>query len=367
MDGLLVIDKPPGPTSHDVVARLRRVLGERRIGHTGTLDPAASGVLPLVLGRATRLARFLSAGDKGYDAVIRFGIATDTYDAEGAPLASPYRGPMPSRDAIDRALDAFRGTYLQQPPAFSAKKIEGTRSHRLARARARDSADQHSFTGAGAPRRHPNAAAALGTPPPARTDADASPQTARHATPARLPRWGPRHGRGRSLPAPVRVTAYAVEIVGVDGDTVTLHVDCSAGFYVRALAHDLGERLGTGAHLARLRRTSSGDFTLADALSFESAERNSDEARRAVVPLAHMLPRWSSVVLTDEGARRVAHGRDVRPDDITASVPPGRQPVRFPPGTHRAAVRLLDPRGDLIGIAEAAQSPGLLHPSVVLV
>ena len=324
MDGLLVLDKPPGPTSHDVVARLRRVLGERRIGHTGTLDPAASGVLPLVLGRATRLARFLSAGDKGYEAVIRVGVATDTYDAEGAPLGPPHRGPMPSRNEIDRALDAFRGTFLQQPPAFSAKKIDGKRSHRLARARARDSADQHSSTGAGA------------SAPPA-------------------------------LPAPVSVTAHAIEIVGLDGDTVTLRVDCSAGFYVRALAHDLGERLGTGAHLAALRRTSSGDFTLADALSFESAERNRDEACRAVVPLAHMLPRWSSVVLTDEGARRVAHGRDVGPDDITASVPPGRPPVRFPPATDQAAVRLLDPRGELIGVAEPAQSPGLLHPSVVLV
>ena len=204
MDGLLVIDKPPGPTSHDVVARLRRVLGECRIGHTGTLDPAASGVLPLVLGRATRLARFLSASAKAYDAVIRLGVSTDTYDAEGAPLAPPHRGPMPSRDEIDRALDAFRGTYLQQPPAFSAKKIEGKRSHRLARAASRSSAGQRSSTGAGAP-------------PPARTDADASPQTARHS-------------RGRFLPAPVSVTAYAVEIVGFDGDTVTLRVDCSAGF-----------------------------------------------------------------------------------------------------------------------------------------
>src|SRR6266702_4810998 len=113
MDGLLVVDKPAGPTSHDVVARVRRALGERRIGHTGTLDPAATGVLPLVLGRATRLARFLSAGDKSYDAVFRLGIATDTNDAEGTPAGPAYRGPLPSRDLIDRALDAFRGTFLQ--------------------------------------------------------------------------------------------------------------------------------------------------------------------------------------------------------------------------------------------------------------
>src|SRR5262250_1793281 len=123
MDGLLVIDKPAGPTSHDVVARVRRVLGERRIGHTGTLDPAASGVLPLVLGRATRLARFLSAGDKRYEAVVRFGVATDTYDAEGTPIGAARRGVTPPREEIDAMLRSFRGTFVQQPPAFSAKKI----------------------------------------------------------------------------------------------------------------------------------------------------------------------------------------------------------------------------------------------------
>src|ERR1700681_4722288 len=102
MDGLLIVDKPAGPTSHDVVARVRRALGERRIGHTGTLDPAATGVLPLVLGRATRLARFLSASDKSYDAALRLGVATDTNDAEGTPSAPSYQGPLPSREVIDR-------------------------------------------------------------------------------------------------------------------------------------------------------------------------------------------------------------------------------------------------------------------------
>src|SRR5688572_13593351 len=140
MDGLLIIDKPSGPTSHDVVARVRRALGERRIGHTGTLDPAATGVLPLVLGRATRLARFLSASDKSYEAVVRLGVGTDTQDAAGAPSGPSYRGALPSREAIDRALDAFRGTFVQQPPAYSAKKIAGHRSYKIARATAKHSA-----------------------------------------------------------------------------------------------------------------------------------------------------------------------------------------------------------------------------------
>src|ERR1700674_1104866 len=118
VDGLLIVDKPVGPTSHDVVARVRRVLGERRIGHTGTLYRAASGVLPLVVGPATRLARFLSAADKAYEATVRLGVETDTRDSLGRTVGVPHAGPFPPREAIDRALDEFRGTFLQQPPVY---------------------------------------------------------------------------------------------------------------------------------------------------------------------------------------------------------------------------------------------------------
>src|SRR6476660_8857894 len=120
MDGVIVIDKPVGPTSHDVVSRVRRAIDERRVGHTGTLDPAATGVLLLVLGRATRLARFLSASDKSYEAVVRLGFSTDTADAQGRTTGPVSQAMLPSREAIDAALDAFRGTFVQQPPAFSA-------------------------------------------------------------------------------------------------------------------------------------------------------------------------------------------------------------------------------------------------------
>ena len=340
MDGLLIVDKPSGLTSHDVVVRVRRALGERRIGHTGTLDPAATGVLPLVLGRATRLARFLSASDKAYDAVVRLGVATDTNDAEGTPAGPSYQGPLPSREAIDRALDAYRGPFLQQPPAYSAKKIDGERSYRLARA-----ASRQLSTGAG-------------TPPSARTDADASPETARHVTPAAELRGGARHDRGRS-PDPVSVTAGVIDVVGVDGDCVTLRVTCSAGFYVRALAHDLGDELGIGAHLLTLRRTRSGDVTLDQAMALEAIEREPARALRALVPLSQMLPGLASVTLTSEGVRRAVHGRDLGPGDLEEGERGAESQDSF--------FRLVDPSGNLVAIATRAAMSGLLHPAIVLV
>ncbi len=325
MDGLLLVDKPSGPTSHDVVARMRRALGEKRIGHTGTLDPAATGLLALVLGRATRLAQFLSASDKSYDAVVRLGFSTDTADAQGRATGPAREGSWPSREAIDEALDAFRGTFLQQPPAFSAKKIDGTRSHALARARARLAAE-----------------------------ARLKPRATEVANPA-----GPPGPPGPpALPDPVSVTAYAIEIVRAHGDSVTLKVDCSAGFYVRSLAHDLGERLGTGGHLAALRRTRSGDFTLADAIDLDTAEGDPHRAAAAVIPLARMLPRLASVVLTAEGVARAVHGRDLGPGDTSSG-----EPFAL---SHQPWVRLLDPRGKLVAIARPREAGGLLHPSVVL-
>jgi tRNA pseudouridine55 synthase len=318
LDGLLIVDKPVGPTSHDVVARVRRVLCERRIGHTGTLDPAASGVLPLVVGRATRLAQFLSAADKAYEATVRLGIETDTCDSLGRTVGVPHGGPFPTREAIDRALDEFRGTFLQQPPAYSAKKIAGKRSHRLARA------------GQGRA-----IASALHTP--------------------------------AALPAPALVTAHAIDIVGWGDDRVTIVVNCSAGFYLRSLAHDLGERLGIGAHLETLRRTRSGDAMIAAAVPLALVERDRGAAIAALVPLANVLPGLGSVILTDEGARRAGHGRDLGPSDFAGGM------LAFPPGFEARVsgatprFRLLDRQGNLIGVAETARTPGLLHPSVILV
>ena len=328
MDGLLIVDKPSGPTSHDVVARIRRALRERRIGHTGTLDPAATGVLALVLGKATRLAQFLNGSDKAYEAVVRLGFSTDTGDAQGRAIGQAASGAMPDRAAIEAALDRFRGTFLQQPPAFSAKKIGGKRSHTLARARARAIRP------------------ALPAPP--------------------------------ALPDRVRVTAHAITIIAVDGDRVTLTVDCSAGFYVRSLAHDLGEQLRVGGHLVALRRTRSGDFGLADAIDLETAEREPDLLAARVIPLASMLPGLVSIVLTQEGVRKAMHGRAlgaldcvsgfgtlesglVAPRDSQLPTPDSR-----PPTPDSRLYRLLDGAGSLVAIARSSSQREVLHPSVVL-
>ena len=308
MDGLLVIDKPSGPTSHDVVARMRRVLRERSIGHTGTLDPLATGVLPLVVGRATRLARFLSGSDKTYEAVVRLGVATDTGDREGAPIGERYAGAMPARDAIERAIDGFRGEFLQQPPLFSAKKIGGVRSHEAARA-----------------------ARAVRLKPDTTTED-------RPAPPA--------------PPAPAIVTVRTLDLIGVDADAVTLRLTVAAGFYVRALARDLGERLGTGGHLVALRRTRVGELTLEQAVALDVAERDPAATAARVIPLAGMLTHLPAMTLTAEAVRRAVQGQNLE--------------SRIPNPESRY-VRLTDERGDLIAIAEPSDAGGrLLHPFVAL-
>jgi tRNA pseudouridine55 synthase len=265
MDGVLVIDKPQGPTSHDVVAATRRALGETRIGHTGTLDPLATGVLPLAIGRATRLVRFLTASDKDYDATIRFGMTTDSYDITGAETGRT--GAVPSRDALLDAVRALTGEYLQPPPAFSAKKVEGRRAYALARQ------DQ----------------------PVALT------------------------------PAPVRVAR--ADLLEFSGACARVALTCSAGFYVRSFAHSLGEITGTGACLEALRRTRSGDFTLDASVSMD-ALGDPASASGGRVPLEALLPRFPAVTLTERGRAHVAHGRELAPGDY-AEAPPDPAWVRL--------------------------------------
>jgi len=209
VNGILVLDKPAACTSHDIVNRIRRITGERSVGHLGTLDPMATGVLPLVLGRYTRLAQFFNDGVKVYDGEICFGFSTDTYDAEGEAVG-PLSNAQPTLSEIQRHLPALTGRILQLPPAYSAKKINGVAAYKLARK------DQ----------------------------------------PVAL--------------KPVAVNVRRFEIQAVSGDRARFVAEVSAGTYIRSLAHDLGQALGCGAHLSQLRRTQAGEFTLSQAVSLDT-------------------------------------------------------------------------------------------------
>ena len=293
ISGVLVIDKPPGPTSHDMVAVARRVLGERRIGHCGTLDPEATGVLVLAVGQATRLVQFLSSERKHYDATVRFGRTTNTFDTEGEVTSESDA--RPSKDAVEGALAGFRGAFLQTPPAFSAKKVAGHRAYDLAR---------------------------------------------------REDRPGP------VLP-PVPVTAYELELTAFDGETATLSLVVSAGFYVRSLANDLGRALGMGGVLASLRRTRAGSFGLADAVTADVLATAGREAvLDRLVPMERLLTDLPAVALGEDQAARARRGMDL-------PAPSGLSPIP-------ALARLLGPEGRLVGLATPSKRAGFLHPSVVL-
>jgi tRNA pseudouridine55 synthase len=294
LDGVLVIDKPAGITSHDVVAALRRVLGEPRAGHTGTLDPMATGVLPVLLGRATRLAQFLSGGPKTYEAAISFTFETDTDDASGSRVTSGEA--QVDRATLDAALTAFRGTWLQTPPAYSAKKVGGQRAYALARA----------------------------------------------ASPAQL----------KAAP----VTVHELELIALEGPMATFRVVCSPGFYVRALARDLGRAVGTGGHLTALRRLESGPFGIDDAVPLDRVLSDPACGRRRVRPPAVAVGHLPAARIAGPALERARHGADVELSELDPE-------ARSDGAPH---VRILAPDGALVAIAVPGTRPGSLHPVVVL-
>jgi tRNA pseudouridine55 synthase len=251
LDGAIVIDKPEGWTSHDVVGKARRITGEKKIGHLGTLDPIATGVLPLVLGRATRLAQFYTRSDKIYEGVIRFGWSTRTYDRAGEPTSEKTE-PQLDPAALERALESFRGEFLQTPPPVSAKKVEGRRAYQLARE---------------------SVAVEL---------------------------------------APVRVEVYELTLLDLAGPLARVRAHCSGGSYLRSIAHDLGQALGCGAHLEDLRRLASGEFEIAQARTIAQLESLAADDRLidALVPAAQMLPGMAAVFVDDLTASQIRNGRN---------------------------------------------------------
>jgi tRNA pseudouridine55 synthase len=293
MDGVFVIDKPAGWTSHDVVGKMRRIAGTRRVGHLGTLDPMATGVLPLVVNRATRLSQFYVRNDKVYDAVVHFGYSTDTYDAEGAQTSGP-KDVIIDRSELERNLQAFRGVLHQVPPPFSAKKVGGTPAYKLAR------------------------------------------------------------GKISVDLKPVEVTVYSLDVLELTGPDLHMRVHCSAGTYLRAIAHELGQAFGCGAFLSGLRRTVSGDFTIEEARTLEELESLSRDNRlgEALIPATRLLPQFPSELVDAITAAQIRQGRDFRVS-----------PFRVIKGTKY--VKAITQDGELLAIGEAVL-PNVYHPMMVL-
>jgi tRNA pseudouridine55 synthase len=319
MNGALLVDKPSGPTSHDIVAFARRSLRTPGIGHTGTLDPLATGLLVLLIGHATRLSQFLVTDEKEYLADVRLGRSTPTYDAQGLDAGGAVReagdamsetgGAMRvTPEQIEAILPEFLGTFPQLPPAFSAKKVAGVRAYKKARKN----------------------------------------------EPVEL--------------RPVEVTVRELEIVtdappasrlaprASDPTLLRLRIVCSAGFYVRSLAHDIGQLLGCGAHLEALRRTRAGPFRVADALTLDAIEAAGPAIEGRLIGLNTLLADMPALSLTDEGTRRAGNGNTLAPAHLTG-------PLDGEPGPRK--YRLLDPSGRLLSVAER-RPDGLLHPLLVL-
>ena len=309
-DGALVVDKPKGKTSHDVVDAVRHLAGFRQVGHLGTLDPLATGVLVLLLGRATRLVQFYTGRRKRYTAGFRFGFATDTYDSNGQPQSADAAPPL-DRAMLERLAAERIGRFEQTPPAFSAKKIHGRPAYELARK---------------------NEEVSL---------------------------------------KPVEVELFEYKLTEIEGSIARFSIECSSGTYIRSLAHEMGQRLGCGAHLAEITRTAVGEFSIEQAVKLEELA----EAARAgkftdyLIRLENLLPNFPRVNVLPIIERRVRHGTKF--NVMLAQIHPGR--VEPPPGAtsqldggdpRPPRLRVFGQQNNLIAIAEAVV-PRTYQPVVV--
>lgn len=306
-----MVDKPRGKTSHDVVEAVRRMAGFRQIGHLGTLDPLATGVLVLALGRATRLARFYAGRRKRYTCAIRFGFSTDTYDADGEAVG-PDSAPALDAEPLQALAAQFVGKIPQTPPSFSAKKIHGRPAHELAR--------QH--------------------------------------RPVKL--------------EPVEVEVYEFRLTGVEGSVARFVVECGAGTYIRSLAHDLGKLHGAGAHLAEIVRTAVGEFTLDHAVPLAELAEDAKAGKFAarVIPLENLLPDLPRATVLPVVEKRVRHGAkfnlplaQIQPGQVTAAQ---GAPAQLDSGEWKPSrLRVFNQQGQLIAIAEPVV-PRTYQPVLVL-
>lgn len=288
-----MLDKPAGWTSHDAVNKMRRIAGTKKVGHLGTLDPLATGVLPLVIGRATRLAQFYVKDRKAYRTTLKFGYATDTYDSEGE-IVGPVQDVVLNAKAVEGLVADFRGKFSQMPPTISAKKINGVPAYKLAR-----------------------------------------------------------QNKPVELEA-VEVEIFKLEVERVEGCHLDLYMECSAGTYVRSLAHDLGQRMGCGAHVEKLRRTLSGEFSIEDAFTLEQLEELSREGRFAEAMLrgTRLLPEIPVETVDLLTESQIRQGRDFRTSPFRVS-----QASRL--------VKAMSQEGELIAIGEQ-RLPNVYHPILVI-
>jgi tRNA pseudouridine55 synthase len=288
LSGVVVVDKPSGPTSFDVVRRVKGLFKTKRCGHTGTLDPTATGVLPICIGDATKVATFVSEGEKEYDAVVRFGVVTDTQDAAGRVLETRELGDL-AEEKVRAELSTFVGLVEQTPPMYSARKVDGKRLYELARAGEEVEREARQI----------------------------------HIDEARL-------------------TFFRPPDAGV-------FVRCSKGTYLRTLAHDLGQRLGCGAHLRELKRVRVGPFGLEDSVGLDTlmaaAKEGRESLERYLLPVSRALDELAELQLDVTIARRVAHGHAPGPADLSR--------LRAPPFPRGRKVRLVDPESRVLAVAES--------------
>lgn len=318
MDGILNINKAAGMTSHDVVAKIRKLLKQKRVGHAGTLDPSASGVLPICVGQGTRVAEYLSESGKAYQAEIILGVVTDTYDSEGtivrttdmaeilnlneingppvgADLLRPSPIYRPDRARIEEVLQKFIGQQMQTPPQYSAIKIQGRPAYKLARA-------------------------------------------------------------GEEIPLQPRpITIYQLEILQWLPPRLILAIECSKGTYIRSLAYDLGEQLGCGGHLGALVRTRSGPFSISESITLEELEQAIEAGTvQEYLHLADLaLQQYPALILDDAAVERVLHGNAFKYDDQHGHTPTG-------------LARIYDTAGRFLAIAQWDAERGLWQPKKVL-
>lgn len=333
IDGILIIDKPAGITSHDVVSRLRRILKMKRIGHTGTLDPFATGVLVMLIGQATRLAQFLDKDFKSYEAIVRFGFETDTGDLTGSSKFKVHGSELVSIDELENVLNDFRGEIEQIPPMYSAKKIAGKKLYELARQ-----------------------------------------GTEVERKPARVTIYELELIQPQSIQSAQRNLEVETEIqkattVACQQDDLEpgtrnleletldfgLRVSCSAGTYIRVLAEDIGRRIGAGAHLAALRRSGAGKFDLSKAVTIEHLEEivSNGKLTDVLISMNEALFHLPQIILRAEEVRQTRNGLKLGFENVEIKI---GQPIR-----------MIDEKDDLVAVGFCDSEPNFIQPRIVMI